>query len=346
MLELEQTLSRRSVTSNSRAEDVPEDTEKEVQASWATFCVNGGFAYFTRDEAADDSLGRLLRVSALSLERFCAHKYRLEGPFKADRRVLPYLREAGRLKRVKGDMINGADVSSFTNFAWVSPGEDFNAKGESAPVALGEEAYSHGAFLYSGDVEAVQPIYYAIAGEKVSESGKSFEGLISELRTEMSKAESVMPSSAMRRLSAIKDVKSKAKKVEHQPEEHPAKIGARPMPQSHGSQSLFNKHSTDRVSKPTRLYVLDVMARAQRYAEIGVTEKTLTGWVPSGLWRVYWKLLLLLLSTVEVTIAIGSLSFCHCPMGVTSSSSSWSVAFYWLVQCTFAIDMFVTVSCT
>jgi|EP00966_Prymnesium_polylepis_P335656 hypothetical protein len=349
VLEIEKTLTRRSSTSSPPEEDGLEDTEKESKASWATFCVNGGFAYFTQDEAAaDDSLGRLLQVSALSLERFCAHKYRVEGPFKADRRAIVYLREAGRLKRITADMINGADISSFTKFAWVNPGEDFDAKGEGTRLALGEELYSHGALVYTGDGEAVQPIYYAIAGKKVAESGKSIEGQIRELRAEMSKAESVTPNSAMRRQSAIKDasMKSHDRKVKHQPAGQPEKIGARPMLQLHGSQSLFNAHSTDRVSKPTRLYVLDVMARAQRYAEIGVTKKTLTGWVPSGPWRVFWKLMLLLLSTVEVTISIASLSFCHCPMGVTSSASSWSAAFYWLVQCVFAIDMLMTVSCT
>ena len=65
-----------------------------------------------------------------------------------------------------------------------------------------------------------------------------------------------------------------------------------------------------REQEEQRRHVLESMARAQRHKESKSQVKTLTGWVPSGLWRVYWKLALLLGSTADVTLCTSSLAFC------------------------------------
>ena len=104
-------------------------------------------------------------------------------------------------------------------------------------------------------------------------------------------------------------------------------------------ESLLNAEAPrGRVSKPTRLYVLDVMARAQR---MGMPQNYYSGWVPSGVWRVYWKTVLLVASTFDVTLCSCSVAFCQQAYGVESSSSALNAAIYWLVQIGFAFDMWV-----
>ena len=92
--------------------------------------------------------------------------------------------------------------------------------------------------------------------------------------------------------------------------------------------SLFNSddsHIWWLPRKPTKLFMLDVIARAQ-----SLTNET--PWyimVPSGLWRVAWSYLILLVATADVVICVGS---CSCLVPYTG----W---FLVVAQFLFAIDM-------
>merc|ERR1711965_544143 len=61
--------------------------------------------------------------------------------------------------------------------------------------------------------------------------------------------------------------------------------------------------------KPTKLFMIDVISRAQ----LLTNEKPWYILIPSGHWRVVWGYVILMISTVDVVICVGCVSFCQVP---------------------------------
>ena len=311
--------------------------------------------------------GELLQVNAITFDSKPQRAHstsqlqstlQLQGPFEANPKAIEALRSLTRIKSITIQVIR--DWTGFSEFAWVNPSETFATRGPSIGdsfsesseysrpnVQLGVEPYEHGAFLYTGSEEKA-PVYYRIVEEstnrhtprrksaspnghrksvrrkslaeaagavqavmlkKSSSSSGLFKG-IEEIKHELTMVDKMLSNPRASTLSSVKRKQTEKKLFPEEP------------------GSLLNRETKSSwfFSKTTRLYVLDVMARSMGG---GALDRN-SGWVPSEWWRVYWKVLLLALSTVDIILCANHLAFCRGPLGFASD---------WAIQTCFAIDM-------
>jgi hypothetical protein len=151
--------------------------KRDEKKAWFHFLGFGGFAYFEKDEASQNSYGTLLQLNAITFKK-SAQLLHLHGPYPAHAAAVHALHQSRRLRPVTARAIRV--VSGYTEFAWVNPKERFQSEikpGYATTSArsdhcgelwLGDEMYEHGAFVYTNATGA--PTYFTISPKKADET--------------------------------------------------------------------------------------------------------------------------------------------------------------------------------